>query len=59
MKTNREYTPTPQELNDTFRAMTIEQKLQFEAILNMMTALLINVYHASKLEMNFKKEKNL
>lgn len=47
-----ESTPTPQELNKTFKSLTKAQKLQFEAIMNMMTALLVSVYQTSKTERN-------
>lgn len=45
-----ESTPTPQELNKTFKSLTRAQKLQFEAIMNMMTALLVSVYQTSNAE---------
>lgn len=47
-----ESTPSPQELNKTFESLTKSQKLQFEAIMNMMTSLLISVYQASRTERN-------
>lgn len=43
MKNENEYTPTPQELSETVRSMTLSQKMQLEAILNMVTSLLISV----------------
>ncbi|MBD5143780.1 MAG: hypothetical protein HDT22_09285 [Ruminococcus sp.] len=46
MKTDREYTPTPQELGKTLESLTMPQKLQFEAIMDMVTALLINIHYA-------------
>lgn len=55
MRTDREYTPTPQELRKTAEAMTMSQKLQFEAIMNMVTALLVSVYQASKSETEAKQ----
>lgn len=45
-----ESTPTPQELNKTFESLTKAQKLQFEAIMNMFTALLVSVHQTSKTE---------
>lgn len=50
MKTDREYAPTSQELNKTFKSLTTAQKLQFETIMNMMTALLVSVYQTSRTE---------
>lgn len=44
-----ESTPSPQELNKTFESLTKAQKLQFEAIMNMMTSLLISVYQTSNI----------
>lgn len=43
MKNENEYTPTPQELSETVMSMTLSQKMQLEAILNMVTSLLISV----------------
>ncbi|MDE5556242.1 MAG: hypothetical protein K2J32_00930 [Ruminococcus sp.] len=45
-----ESTPTPQELNKTFESLTKSQKLQFEAIMNMITALLVSVYQVQTAE---------
>ncbi|MDE5771279.1 MAG: hypothetical protein K2I06_06575 [Ruminococcus sp.] len=47
-----ESTPTPQEIREIADSMTIDQRLQLEAIMNMMTALLISVYQTSKTERN-------
>lgn len=47
-----ESTPTPQELREVAESMTTAQRLQFEAIMNMMTSLLISVYQTSRTEMN-------
>ena len=51
-----EITPTPQELNKTFESLTRAQKLQFEAIMNMMTALLISVYQTQKAEFHERND---
>lgn len=56
MRTDREYIPTPQELRKTAESMTMSQKLQLEAILNMATALLISVCQVSKSETEEKNE---
>lgn len=50
MKTDREYTPTPQELGKTLESLTVPQKLQFEAIVDMVTALLINIHYAQNVK---------
>lgn len=55
MKNNKGYTPTPQELRKTVGSMSQAQKLQFEAIINMVTALLVSVHYAQITEIN-KKE---
>lgn len=47
MTNNAAYTPTPQELSETVKTMTVSQKIQFDAILSMVTSLLINVHQAS------------
>lgn len=46
MKTDREYTPTPQELGKILESLTVPQKLQFESIMDMITALLVSVHYA-------------
>ena len=56
MRMYKEHTPTPQELNETFKSMTREQKLQFEAIINMMTAFLIGVHQFSKMSETERKD---
>ena len=45
MKTDRD-TPTPQELGKAIESLTTPQKLQFEAIMDMVTALLVSVHYA-------------
>lgn len=55
MKTNREYTPTPHELNKTFESLTLSQQFQFEAIMNMVIALLMAVQQ-TQMNQDYKKE---
>lgn len=43
MRTATERIPTPQELGETLKTMTVSQKLQFESIVNAMTSLLVSV----------------
>lgn len=58
MKTDREYTPTSQELNKTFQSLTKVQKLQLKAIIGMVTALVVSVHQTSRTEENISKSKN-
>ncbi len=46
MRNDRERTLTPEELNKTVSTMTASQKLQLEAIVNMITALLMSIQQA-------------
>lgn len=43
MRSDKDYTPTPQELNKAVSTMTVSQKLQLNAIIDMITALLVSV----------------
>lgn len=48
MTNSTAYTPTPQELSETVKSMTISQKMQLDAILSMVTALLVSVHQAAQ-----------
>ncbi|MDE6787808.1 MAG: hypothetical protein K2J47_00605 [Ruminococcus sp.] len=50
MRTDSEYKLTPLELSQTFESMTMSQQLQFEAIMKMISSLLISVRMASQTE---------
>lgn len=46
MRNDREPTPTPEELNKAVSTMTVSQKLQLNAIIDMITALLVSIQQA-------------
>lgn len=55
MKNDRERVPTPQELSKVVGSMTQAQKLQFDAIINMITALLVSIYQAQTTDFHEKE----
>ena len=50
MRNDREYAPTPQDMGKKIIPLTRSQKLQVEAIMDMIAALLINVRLAAQTE---------
>ncbi|MDE6087470.1 MAG: hypothetical protein K2G25_03705 [Oscillospiraceae bacterium] len=52
MKNDSKYTPTPQELSETLESLTTPQKLQLEAIMNMMAALLLSIHYAQNTQIS-------
>lgn len=56
MRDYKEHIPTPQELSKTLAKMTASQKLQFDAIISMITALLVSVYQAQTTEFHERND---
>lgn len=55
MKNNKKYAPEPLKLSEVFSSMTRPQELQFEAIIDMIAALLVAVQQTQAAEYHDRK----